>query len=33
MIRRTVPMIHYKNDHCKVNIYDAYARLSFGVRL
>ena len=24
---------HYKNDHCKVNIYDAYARLSFGVRL
>jgi len=24
---------HYKNDHCKVNIYDAYARASFGVRL
>ena len=24
---------HYKNDHCKVNIYDAYARLAFGVRL
>ena len=24
---------NYKNDHCKVNIYDAYARLSFGVRL
>ena len=24
---------HYKNDHCKVNLYDAYARLSFGVRL
>ena len=24
---------HYKNDHCKVNIYDAYARVSFGVRL
>ena len=24
---------HYKNDHCKVNIYDAYARLAFGMRL
>ena len=24
---------NYKSDHCKVNIYDAYARLSFGVRL
>ena len=24
---------NYKNDHGKVNIYDAYARLSFGVRL
>ena len=24
---------HYKSDNCKVNIYDAYARLSFGVRL
>jgi hypothetical protein len=24
---------NYKNDHCKVNIYDAYARVSFGVRL
>ena len=24
---------HYKNDHCKVNIYDAYAHMSFGVRL
>ena len=24
---------NYKNDHCKVNIYDAYARMSFGVRL
>ena len=24
---------HYKNDHCKVNIFDAYARLAFGVRL
>ena len=24
---------HYKNDHGKVNIFDAYARLSFGVRL
>ena len=24
---------NYKNDHCKINIYDAYARLSFGVRL
>jgi len=24
---------NYKNDQCKVNIYDAYARLSFGVRL
>ena len=23
----------YNNDHCKVNIYDAYARMSFGVRL
>jgi hypothetical protein len=23
----------YKNEHYKVNIYDAYARLSFGVRL
>jgi len=23
----------YKSDNCKVNIYDAYARLSFGVRL
>ncbi len=24
---------HYKSDNCKVNIYDAYARLAFGVRL
>ena len=24
---------NYKNDHGKINIYDAYARLSFGVRL
>ena len=24
---------HYKSDNCKVNIYDAYARVSFGVRL
>ena len=24
---------HYKNDNCKVNIFDAYARVSFGVRL
>ena len=24
---------NYKNDHCKVNIYDAYARVAFGVRL
>ena len=24
---------HYKNDNCKVNIFDAYARLAFGVRL
>ena len=24
---------NYKNDHCKINIYDAYARLSFGVRM
>ena len=24
---------HYKNDNCKVNIYDAYAHMSFGVRL
>ena len=24
---------HYKSDHCKVNIFDAYARMSFGVRL
>ena len=24
---------NYKSDHCKVNIYDAYARVSFGVRL
>ena len=24
---------HYKSDNCKVNIYDAYARMSFGVRL
>ena len=24
---------HYKNEHCKINIYDAYARLSLGVRL
>ena len=24
---------NYKNSNCKVNIYDAYARLSFGVRL
>ena len=24
---------NYKSDHCRVNIYDAYARVSFGVRL
>ena len=24
---------NYKNDHCKVNIYDAYVRVSFGMRL
>ena len=24
---------HYKNDHGKVNLFDAYARVSFGVRL
>ena len=24
---------HYKTDHCKINIFDAYARLSLGVRL
>ena len=24
---------NYKNDHCKINIYDAYANVSFGVRL
>ena len=24
---------HYKTDNCKVNIFDAYARLAFGVRL
>ena len=24
---------NYKNDECKINIYDAYAHLSFGVRL
>ena len=24
---------NYNNDHCKVNLYDAYARMSFGVRL
>ena len=24
---------NYKSDHSKVNIYDAYARVSFGVRL
>ena len=24
---------NYKNDHCKINIYDAYAHVSFGVRL
>ena len=24
---------HYKSDNCKVNIYDAYAHMSFGVRL
>lgn len=24
---------HYKNDHGSINIYDAYARVSFGVRL
>ena len=23
----------YKKDECKVNLFDAYARLSFGVRL
>ena len=24
---------NYKNEHCKINIYDAYARVAFGVRL
>ena len=24
---------NYKNEHCKINIYDAYAHMSFGVRL
>ncbi len=24
---------HYKSNNCKINIYDAYARVSFGVRL